>query len=76
MPMMFQLWEAELANLVGSYETEEAALAIVRKAIENHDRDAIDSLALLHEGMGVQLTTIAEGDALADLALARTSPAA
>jgi hypothetical protein len=74
--MMFQLWEAESANLVGSYESEDAALAIVRKAIEQHGRDAVDSLVLLQEETRGHLATIAEGAALADRALARTSPAA
>jgi len=73
---MFQLWEAESANLVGSYESEDAALMIVRKAIEQHGRDAVDSLVLLREGTRGHLATIAEGTVLADLALARTSPAA
>jgi len=49
--MTFQLWETESANLVGAYETEDAAPAIVRNAIEKHRRDAIDSLVLLREGV-------------------------
>ena len=73
---MFQIWEAESANLVGSYETEDAALAIVRSAVQKHGRDAVESLALLREEIGTGLTPVAEGAALVDLALARTSPAA
>jgi hypothetical protein len=73
---MFQLWEAESANLVGSYPTEEAALIVVRNAIEKHGREALDSIVLLREGARGRLTKVAEGAALADLALARTSPAA
>ena len=74
--MMFQLWEAESANLVGSYATEEDALIVVRNAIEKHGREALDTIVLVREGARGRLTTIAEGAALADLALARTSPAA
>ncbi len=74
--MTFQLWEAESANLVGSYESEDAALAIVRKAIEQHGREAIESLVLVHEETRGELSAVAEGAALADLALAHTSPAA
>jgi hypothetical protein len=73
---MFQLWEAESANLVSSYPTEDAALAVVRTAVEKHGREALDTIVLLREGARGRLTKVAEGAALADLALARTSPAA
>jgi hypothetical protein len=73
---MFQLWDEESANLVGSYSTEDAALSIVRDAVEKHGREAIDTILLLREDAGEQLTEIAAGVALVDLALARTSPAA
>lgn len=73
---MFQLWEAESANLVGSYPTEEAALLVVRAAIERHGRETLDSLVLLREEVRGQIIPVAEGAALADLALTRTSPAA
>ena len=74
--MTFQLWEIDSANLVGSYETEEAALAVVRTAIEKHGREAVDTIMLLREGARGRLTTIAEGAALVERALSRTSPAA
>lgn len=74
--MTFQLWETESANLVGSYLTEDAALAIVRDAIDQHGREIVDTLLLLQEEPGGRFTKIAEGLALVDLALARTSPAA
>ena len=50
---MFQLWEAESANLVGSHPTEEAALIVVRNAIEKHGREALDTIVLLREGHAV-----------------------
>lgn len=73
---MFQLWEMESANLVGSYPTEDAALDMVRKAIEKHGRESMDAIVLLREGARGRLTKIAEGAALADRALAGASPAA
>jgi hypothetical protein len=72
--MTFQLWEAESANLVGSYPTQEAALAIVRDAVRTHGRDAVTSLVLVREDARGRLTTLGEGDGLVDLALARTAP--
>jgi len=72
----FQLWETESANLVGSYPSEDAALATVRQAIETHGREVVATLLLLREDARERLTKVAEGSALADLALARTTPAA
>jgi hypothetical protein len=74
--MTFQLWEAESADLIGSYESEDAALAIVRRAIEQHGREAVDTLVLLRRETRGELSAVSEGAALADLALTRTSPAA
>jgi hypothetical protein len=73
---MFQLWEAESANLVGSYPTEEAALIVVRNVIDKHGREALDTIVLLREGADGRLSKVAEGSELADLALTPTSPAA
>lgn len=73
---MFQLWEMESANLVGSYPTEDAALAVVRTAIEKHGRESMDAIVLRREGARGRLTKIAEGIALVDRALAGASPAA
>lgn len=73
---MFQLWEMESANLVGSYPTEDAALAVVRAAIEKHGRESMAAVVLLREGARGRLTKIAEGAALVDRARAGASPAA
>jgi hypothetical protein len=72
--MTFQLWEAESANLVGSYPTQEAALTIVREAVRSHGRDLVRSLVLVREDARGRLTTVAEGDGLIELAVARTAP--
>jgi len=72
--MTFQLWEADSANLVGSYPTREAALAIVREAVHAHGRDVVRSLVLVREDARGRLTTVGEGDALIDLALPQTAP--
>ncbi|MCC7370689.1 MAG: hypothetical protein IT306_19875 [Chloroflexi bacterium] len=73
---MFQLWDMESANLLGSYTTEDAALHIVRQAIDRHGAEVVATLLLLREDAGGQLTDIAESAALAKLALSRTTPAA
>ena len=73
---MFQLWEMESANLVGSYPTEDAALAVVRTAIEKYGRESMDTIVLLREDGRGRLTKITEGADLVDRALAGASPAA
>jgi hypothetical protein len=73
---MFQVWDEESANLVGSYATEDAALAIIRAAIDLHGREVVDALLLLREDASGDLTQVAVGARLVELALARTSPAA
>jgi hypothetical protein len=72
--MTYQLWESDSANLVGSYETEDDALLIVRKAVETHGRGTVRSLVLIREDPQGRLTDVAGGDTLADLALARSMP--
>ena len=74
--MTFQLWESESATLVGSSATEDAAIAVIRSASEKHGRDAVEAVVLLRDGTRCRLSTIAEGAALAERALSRTSPAA
>jgi hypothetical protein len=72
--MPFQLWEADSANLVGSYPTREAALAIVRDAVQKHGREGVASLVLVREDARGRVTTVGEGDALVELALPQTAP--
>lgn len=65
----FALWDLETGNLVGAYETEEAALAVVRRSIAEHGSDSVAGLALARESRG-RTTSIAAGIALAERALA------
>ncbi len=71
----YELWELDTGNLVGGYETEAAALVIVRRSIERYGRESVATLGLAREARG-RTTTIAVGDALATRALAaEASPA-
>jgi hypothetical protein len=72
---MFQLWDMESANLLGSYATEDAALSVVWQAIEKHGAEAIATLMLLREEADGRSTLLAESTGLVELALSRTSPA-
>ena len=68
--MIYELMDVESANLVGTYETEAAALAVVRAAIREHGPHYVEAFALGtsdEEGEGEQ---IAAGAALAARVLA------
>ena len=67
---MYELIDLDTANLVGTYECEAEALAMVRAAIQEHGPASVLALALGTsdaEGNGEQL---AEGQDLAAWALA------
>ncbi|MGH2354901.1 MAG: hypothetical protein ACRDJN_25100, partial [Chloroflexota bacterium] len=66
----YELWDLKTRNLVGGYETEAAALAVVRRTIDAYGRTFVDELALVRENSPGRTKTIARGPALADRALA------
>ena len=67
---VFELWDIEGSNLVGAYETEAEALAVVRRAILAHGERYADGLALLMDDDGDEMVAVAAGAALASCAVA------
>jgi hypothetical protein len=63
----YELWETRSGNLMGSFASEEEAVAVVRDAIKQHGRNYLESLVLAREE-DEDTVTIAEGMKLADLA--------
>ena len=68
----YELWDIQTGNLVGGYETEESALAVVRRSMTEHGRESVETLGLARESRG-RTKTIAVGAALAERALAADS---
>jgi len=68
---IFELWDTETANLVGTYKNEESALAVVRDAVRAYGPEAIAPLVLGCEDERGRSTPIAGGAALVELAEAR-----
>ena len=66
--MHFELWDTETANLVGSYDSEAAVLAVVREALRRHGPAVVRALALGAEhdetGDDARLPPILAADAL------------
>lgn len=65
---MFELVENTTGNLVGEYDSQEEALEVVRRAVEQHGEEAVATLSLNHEGARGRVVALACGRALARLA--------
>lgn len=71
MDALFELWDADGGNLVGAYDTEDAALADVAETVYQYGVSAAIALFLgVEEGDGTS-KTIATGAPLLDRALSR-----
>lgn len=66
--MVYALWDIETNNLVAEYSTKRDALALVLQGIERNGPHDADALALDAEDEQGDVTTIASGQQLADLA--------
>jgi hypothetical protein len=66
--MAYELWDIEFGNLMADFSTEDAALAVVREAVEARGADSITHLALAYEDESGDTHPIAAGLALADRA--------
>lgn len=49
MKVVYELWDYDTGNLLGAYDTEQAALTEVRYAIQVDGRDAVATWALLRD---------------------------
>ena len=60
----YELWDGETRNVLGTYASEEAALAVIRNLLQKHGPGAIAGLLLGREDESGRSTLIAEGSAL------------
>ena len=65
---MYELRNTVDSNLIGTYPTEEAALDVIRTALETHSRDAVAEVGLGVEDRSGTFNVIATGEALISLA--------
>ena len=66
----FELWDALNSSLVGTYDTQAAALAVVRRSLASFGPESVASLVLtMEESAEADPRVIAAGADLADLAL-------
>lgn len=67
--MRYELWDFESANLLGTFETRAAALAMVRAAIGRHARGYVDARGLGRTDEAGLDEPLLEGPDLADASL-------
>jgi hypothetical protein len=69
MSEIYELWDRETANLIGTYESVDQALEVVRRAMERESPSSFRNVALGSEDEEGDTTVIAAGDELVALAL-------
>ncbi len=65
MARYFELWDVDAGNLIGTYESEERALVVVRQALSANGADYAGALALGWEDDDGRSAVIAKGAQLA-----------
>jgi hypothetical protein len=64
----YERWDRATANLIGTYESVDQALAVVRSAVERESPSVFHDVALGSEDEHGDTTVIAAGDELVALA--------
>ena len=68
--MIYELWDTSSRNLIGAYDTEQAAIEVVRQVAAAHGWDAAEALALGQEDKAGRSRLLATGRDLAERARA------
>ena len=69
MGVIYELFDRATANLIGTYESVDQALEVVRHGVERHPPESFRDVALGAENEHGDPTVIAAGDELVALAL-------
>jgi hypothetical protein len=69
--MTCELWSKVSRSIVGTFPTEDAALAAVTEALHPHGRAYVENLAISGEDQRERSYAVAEGTALVELVLTR-----
>ena len=73
MDRWFELWDADTASLVGTYDTRAGALSVVRRSLASFGSESVASLVLTMETDGEsEPRVIAAGAELANMARKET----
>ncbi len=72
--MTFELWDTVTRNIIGAYDTEADALAVVSAAIRAHGPAYADPIALVRDDPDGDVLTLALGPDLARRAASPLTP--
>ncbi|MEX2237555.1 MAG: hypothetical protein WEB00_08475 [Dehalococcoidia bacterium] len=67
--MTYQLWETRTGNLIDDYRSKSDALDAVRGLLDDLGEDFVQGCSLALEGKSGDVSMVAEGKALLELAL-------
>jgi hypothetical protein len=70
----FEVWDLVSRNIVGEFDTEREALALVRALTTQRGQRATEGFALVREDEQGDSVTIATGEGLTDMALGAARP--
>jgi hypothetical protein len=65
---VWELWDVESGNIINTYPTEQAALAVVREAHMRHGRQYVQNWALGQSADDDDSNNVIEGDSLIEQA--------
>ncbi|MPZ13659.1 MAG: hypothetical protein GEU73_04425 [Chloroflexi bacterium] len=63
----YELWQSETRNLMGSFETEEEAVSLLRRMLRAHGPTYVQHIVLGYEDDDGHSKTLARGKELVDL---------
>ena len=66
--MTYELWETRSGNLMGAFASQAEALGALRRVIDIHGTEYVETLVLALEDDAGETTVLGEGQALAELA--------
>jgi hypothetical protein len=66
--VIFEIWDTESRNLLGDFDSEDAALALVRDILATNGAEIASTLALVSEDTRGQFKTLAHGTELLERA--------
>jgi hypothetical protein len=66
--VIFEIWDTETRNLLGDFDSEDAALALVRDILAANGAEIASTLALVSEDTGGRFKTLAHGAELLERA--------
>lgn len=68
--MVYDLWDSDSGNIIGTYSTRDEALSVVREALAKHGAAYVESLLFGQEDGRGRARAVARGKQLVQLALA------